>query len=65
MKKVAIYARVSTDKQTCENQLIELRAIAERSGYEVVTEFVDEGISSSHLFEQNVPDHQCDSSCSS
>lgn len=45
MKKVAIYARVSTEKQTCENQLIELRAIAERSGYSIVTEFVDEGIS--------------------
>ena len=45
MKKVAIYARVSTDKQTCENQLIALRAVAERSGYEIVAEFVDEGIS--------------------
>ena len=45
MKKVAIYARVSTDKQTCENQLIELRAVAERCGYTVVTEFVDTGIS--------------------
>lgn len=45
MKKVAIYARVSTDKQTCENQLIELRAVAERCGYTIVTEFVDEGIS--------------------
>ncbi|MSQ57708.1 MAG: resolvase, partial [Limnohabitans sp.] len=32
MKRVAIYARVSTDKQTCENQLIELRAVAERCG---------------------------------
>ena len=29
MKRIAIYARVSTDKQTCENQLQELRAIAE------------------------------------
>ena len=45
MKKVAIYARVSTEKQTCENQLIELRAVAERCGYTIVTEFVDEGIS--------------------
>jgi DNA invertase Pin-like site-specific DNA recombinase len=45
MKRVAIYARVSTDKQTCENQLIELRAVAERCGYTIVTEFVDEGIS--------------------
>lgn len=45
MKKVAIYARVSTDKQTCDNQLIELRAVAERRGYTIVQEFVDSGIS--------------------
>ena len=45
MKKVAIYARVSTDKQTCENQLQELRATAQRMGYTVVAEFVDSGIS--------------------
>ncbi len=44
-KKVAIYARVSTDKQSCDNQLIQLRSVAARSGYEVVAEFVDEGIS--------------------
>ena len=45
MKRVAIYARVSTDKQTCENQLIELRAVADRCGYTIVKEFVDTGIS--------------------
>ena len=45
MKKVAAYARVSTDKQTCDNQLIELRAVAERCGYTIVQEFVDSGIS--------------------
>ena len=45
MKKIALYARVSTDKQSCENQLIELRATASRMGYEVVQEFVDNGIS--------------------
>lgn len=44
-KRVAIYARVSTDKQTCENQLIELRAVAERMGYTIAQEFIDEGIS--------------------
>jgi DNA invertase Pin-like site-specific DNA recombinase len=44
-KKVAIYARVSTDKQTCENQLQELRATAQRMGYIIVQEFIDEGIS--------------------
>jgi len=46
-KKIAIYARVSTDKQTCENQLLELRIIAKRMGYEVVSEFIDNGISGS------------------
>jgi DNA invertase Pin-like site-specific DNA recombinase len=45
MKKVAIYARVSTDKQNCDNQLIELRAVAERCGYTIVQEFIDSGIS--------------------
>ena len=45
MKKIALYARVSTDKQSVENQLIELRAVAERMGYEIVSEYLDEGIS--------------------
>ena len=45
MKKVAIYVRVSTDKQTVENQLRELRQIAERRGWEVVEEYHDAGIS--------------------
>ena len=47
MKKVAIYARVSTSQQTCENQLNELRVVADRAGYQIVAEFVDEGISGS------------------
>ncbi len=45
MKRVAIYARVSTDRQTCENQLLELRSVAERCGYCIVSEFIDEGVS--------------------
>jgi DNA invertase Pin-like site-specific DNA recombinase len=45
MKRIALYARVSTDKQTCENQLQELRTIAERMNYIIVGEFVDNGIS--------------------
>ena len=43
--RVALYARVSTDKQSTENQLIELRAAATHMGWEVVGEFVDRGIS--------------------
>ena len=35
-KRAAIYVRVSTDKQTVENQVQELRRIAERRGWEVV-----------------------------
>lgn len=44
-KRVAIYARVSTDAQTTENQLRELRAAAERAGWQIVGEFVDHAIS--------------------
>jgi DNA invertase Pin-like site-specific DNA recombinase len=44
-KKVAIYARVSTDSQTTENQILELRAVAERHGWNVVAEFTDDGVS--------------------
>src|SRR5262245_1283699 len=44
-KLAAIYVRVSTDKQTVENQLRELRQIAERRGWQVVEEYQDAGIS--------------------
>ena len=44
--RVALYARVSTDKQSTENQLRELRDAAEKhDGWQVVHEFVDHGIS--------------------
>jgi DNA invertase Pin-like site-specific DNA recombinase len=46
-KRAAIYVRVSTDKQTVENQLRELRQIAGRRGWEVVEEYHDAGISGS------------------
>ncbi len=45
MTKVALYARVSTSGQTTENQLSELRAVAERLDWEIVAEYVDNGIS--------------------
>ena len=44
-RRVALYARVSTDKQSTGNQLRELRQAAERLGWEVVGEFVDHGVS--------------------
>ena len=45
MKRAAIYVRVSTDKQTVENQVTALRRIAERRGWEIVEQFHDAGIS--------------------
>ncbi len=43
--KVAIYARVSTDEQTTENQVRELTAWADRAGHEIVTIYDDNGVS--------------------
>ena len=45
MKRVAIYARVSTNGQTVTNQLRELRQVAKRQGWKVVGEFMDRGVS--------------------
>ena len=44
-KRAAIYVRVSTDKQTVENQVTALRQIAERRGWDVVDQYSDAGIS--------------------
>ena len=44
-KQVALYARVSTDGQSTENQLRELRAAITRHGWTIVAEFVDRGVS--------------------
>ncbi len=43
--KVAIYARVSTDTQTTENQIRDLKEVGQRLGWEIAQEHVDEGIS--------------------
>jgi len=45
MKRVAIYLRVSTSKQDTENQLRELTAVANRSGWEICKVCEDAGIS--------------------
>jgi len=45
VKKIAIYVRVSTNKQDSTNQLIELRDLAKRMNYEIVQEYTDNGIS--------------------
>ncbi len=43
--KVAIYARVSTNEQTTENQVKELREWSDRAGHEIVTIYDDNGVS--------------------
>ncbi len=44
-RRAAIYVRVSTGSQTVENQLRELRQVAERHGWEIAAEYSDKGIS--------------------
>jgi DNA invertase Pin-like site-specific DNA recombinase len=39
--KIIIYARVSTDRQTHDSQLVELRDYCERRGWRVTREIVD------------------------
>jgi len=43
--RVAIYLRVSTNEQTTENQYRELQERAERSGWEIVKVYEDQGVS--------------------
>ena len=47
MRKVALYTRVSQKSQSVERQINELREIAERNQFRVVSEYSDEGISGS------------------
>jgi resolvase-like protein len=44
-KRAALYVRVSTDAQTLENQIRELRQVARRRGWDVVEVYSDAGIS--------------------
>lgn len=43
--RVALYARVSTDDQSCDMQLRELREYAAQAKLEIVHEYVDQGVS--------------------
>ena len=44
-KRAALYVRLSTDAQTVENQIRELRQVAGRRGWDVVEVYSDAGIS--------------------
>jgi DNA invertase Pin-like site-specific DNA recombinase len=44
-KRAALYVRVSTDQQSVEHQIAELRQVAERRGWSVVEVYKDAGIS--------------------
>jgi DNA invertase Pin-like site-specific DNA recombinase len=48
VKRVAVYVRVSTSDQTCENQKRELRAWTRAAGHKVVCVFEDSGISGAY-----------------
>src|SRR5262245_60873945 len=45
MKRVAIYARVSTTDQTCDSQLHDIREYCRARGWTDVREFLDTGVS--------------------
>ena len=44
-KRAALYLRVSTDRQTVENQSKELERVAQHRGWEIVRTYSDKGIS--------------------
>ncbi|MGB0073613.1 MAG: recombinase family protein [Terracidiphilus sp.] len=44
-RRVALYCRVSTPEQHIENQLIQLRDLSARRGYQIVGEYTDKGFS--------------------
>ena len=43
--RCALYARVSTSDQHCENQLTELRTVCAARGWTITREYVDHGVS--------------------
>jgi DNA invertase Pin-like site-specific DNA recombinase len=44
-KRVALYLRVSTGEQTTDNQMLELEAVAQRLGWNIITILTDHAIS--------------------
>lgn len=56
--KIALYLRVSTKRQTVENQRTALHEWAARAGHEIVAEFADEGVSASRKRKVRRPQFQ-------
>jgi DNA invertase Pin-like site-specific DNA recombinase len=46
MKRCALYSRVSTDKQNCLNQILEMTEYTKRSNLEIVKTYTDDAVSS-------------------
>lgn len=46
MKRCVLYSRVSTDKQTCLNQILEMTEYTKRSNLEIVRAYTDDAVSS-------------------
>src|SRR4029077_1000226 len=44
-KRAAIYGRVSTDGQTTDNQVVALKEVAARRGWDIAEGYIDHGIS--------------------
>jgi DNA invertase Pin-like site-specific DNA recombinase len=44
-KRAAIYGRVSTDGQTTDNQVVTLKDVAARRGWDIAEVYIDHGIS--------------------
>ena len=68
MTRMAIYCRVSTDRQVKEGdsiqaQLDALRAYAKKNGYEIVGEYIDDGISGALLNERDELQRMLDDVC--
>src|SRR5258708_1017547 len=49
MKRAALYVRVSTQDQNCDNQLLDLRRYAGERGWKIAGEFADTGVSGSKV----------------
>ena len=54
MKKCVLYSRVSTDKQQCLNQIIEMTEYTKKSNLQIVKTYQDDSTSSRKEISQRV-----------